>query len=322
MNNYSWLQKKIHKFVLETRFLRETIFEAESTIFSYMPKSDQHIFVCGLARSGTTVLLNALYYSGEFASLCYEDMPFVLAPNLWSKFSFFKMNKTLLERAHGDGIQISAESPEAFEEVFWRTFNEKENSIVEKFEIYVNNVNRKYKKNRYLSKNNQNIKRINLILKIFPKSKIFIPFRSPSQHSYSLCNQHKRFVDKAQKDNFIADYMYWIGHTEFGPNYEPIHKSDVKFKDHLDINHWLEQWYMTYKSCFKLYQNHKNIKFICYENLCNDKSYWDNVLTFGEIENKYSFHFKEVIKKLDVEFDTDLLIKSNRLYEQLSNANY
>ena len=26
----------------------------------------------------------------------------------------------------------------------------------------------------------------------------------------------------ATKDNFITNYMKWIGHTEFGPNYKPI----------------------------------------------------------------------------------------------------
>ena len=28
------------------------------------------------------------------------------------------------ERAHGDGIKVSTESPEAFEEVFWKTFDD------------------------------------------------------------------------------------------------------------------------------------------------------------------------------------------------------
>ena len=47
--------------------------------------SDDHVFVSGLARSGTTALLNALYQSGTFASLSYDDMPFILAPNFGQK---------------------------------------------------------------------------------------------------------------------------------------------------------------------------------------------------------------------------------------------
>ena len=76
-----------------------------------------NVFVAGVARSGTTILLNAIYDSDEFASLSYADMPFVLAPNLWSKIS--STSKHLIkERAHGDGIKVSSDSPEAFEEVF------------------------------------------------------------------------------------------------------------------------------------------------------------------------------------------------------------
>ena len=46
-----------------------------------------HVFVTGMARSGTTILLQALHDTGKFASLTYADMPIVLSPNLWSKFN-------------------------------------------------------------------------------------------------------------------------------------------------------------------------------------------------------------------------------------------
>lgn len=321
MNNYSWLQKKIHKIALGSQFMREITFDVENILSSSIQKSDRHIFVCGLARSGTTILLNALYCSDKFASLSYADMPFVLAPNLWSKLSLFKTNLPLRERAHGDGIQVSFDSPEAFEEVFWNTFCDKEKDTKENFIYYINNITKKYKKTRYLSKNNQNIKRVDLILKIFPNAKILIPFRSPLQHSYSLLNQHKRFINEAKKDNFVSDYMYWVGHTEFGPNYKSIYTSDLTFKDPLDVNHWLEQWYLTYNSYAKLYQNHKNIKYICYEKLCNSKDYWHEVLKFSGIGTFYPFDFKEALKKIDEKFDLALLEKSQRLYRQITKMN-
>ena len=95
-------------------------------------------FVSGLARSGTTILLNAIYESDEFSSLSYKDMPFVLAPNLWSKLSFaIKKDIDLVERAHGDGIKVSTDSPEAFEEVFWMTFDKGDKDTQEKFKNYV-----------------------------------------------------------------------------------------------------------------------------------------------------------------------------------------
>ena len=124
MNNYSLLEQKLHKFALSSQFMREVTFDFESKNISPSIKNENHIFITGLARAGTTILLNALYKSNIFASLSYADMPFVLAPNLWSKISFKKKDLELKERAHGDGIKVSTESPEAFEEVFLKTFTE------------------------------------------------------------------------------------------------------------------------------------------------------------------------------------------------------
>ena len=67
-----------------------------------------------------------------------------------------------------------------------------------------------------------------------------------------------------------------------------------------------------------MYQNHKNIKYICYEKLCNSQVYWYAVLKFSEIETFYPFDFKEALKKLDVKFDLALLEKSHRLYKQIT----
>ena len=80
-----------------------------------------HIFVSGLARSGTTLLMRRIYDSGNFCTLTYEDMPFVLAPAVWRRVRpRVDAGNALRERAHGDGIMVDTKSPEAFEEVFWR----------------------------------------------------------------------------------------------------------------------------------------------------------------------------------------------------------
>ena len=171
------------------------MFDIESSAVSINQTDDNHVFVSGLARSGTTILLNAIHESNEFASLSYKDMPFILAPNLWSKLSF-KKNIDLVERAHGDGIRVSVESPEAFEEVFWMTFDEYDMDM-KSLKIMCNKI--RNIKRKYLSKNNQNIRRLELISKIFPHSKILIPFRNPIQHSYSLLSQHKSLLKTQRK---------------------------------------------------------------------------------------------------------------------------
>lgn len=318
MNHYSYLQKKLHQFSLSSKLMREVTFDVESSAISTNQTDDNHVFVTGLARSGTTILLNAIYKSNEFASLSYQDMPFILAPNLWSKLPLYKKDTDLIERAHGDGIKISIESPEAFEEVFWMTFDESGKDTKNKFKNYVQLINHKYQKKRYLSKNNQNIRRLELISKIFPHSKILIPFRYPIQHAYSLLSQHKRFIKYSNKDKFISNYMKWIGHTEFGPNYIPMYDENLCYEDSLTINHWLEQWHLTYKYCFDNLKNNENVYFICYEKLCNLKEYWLEISKILDIKETYDFEFKESNKIISLEMDEDITHKGLSLYKELS----
>jgi len=318
MNNYSWLQQKLHQLALSSQFMRQAMFDIESSAISINPADDNHVFVSGLARSGTTILLNALYESEEFASLSYKDMPFVLAPNLWSKLSFNTKDINLVDRAHGDGIKVSIESPEAFEEVFWMTFNEGDKDTKDKFKNYVQLINHKYQKKRYLSKNNQNIRRLELISNTFPNSKILIPFRNPIQHAYSLFYQHQRFNEDSKKDSFISNYMQWIGHTEFGPNYTPIHDRNLFYTDDLNINHWLEQWHLTYQASYKSLKNNGNVYFICYEKLCNSNEYWLKILEILNLTEAYNFEFKESYKDISIEMNEELVSRGLSLYSQLS----
>ena len=321
MNNYSWLEQKLHKFALSSQFMREITFDFESTNTAPSIETGDHVFITGLARSGTTILLNALYKSNIFASLSYADMPFVLAPNLWSKISFKKKDLELKERAHGDGIKVSTDSPEAFEEVFWKTFAEENDyELEEKFRIYVGNILYKYKKERYLSKNNQNIKRVELINSIFSNSKILVPFRDPIQHAYSLLTQHKKFIEESKNDKFISKYMKWIGHTEFGPNYIPIYNLNLNFQNDLEINHWIEQWYLTYSNSFKSLKNKKNIYFISYEKLCSTKDYWFQIQKLANIENPYDFEFKESKKDVLCNINEGLKEKALTLYFDLNGS--
>jgi hypothetical protein len=322
MNNYSWLEKKLHKFALSSKFMREVTFDFEITNISSSSETENHVFITGLARAGTTILLNALYKSDIFASLSYSDMPFVLAPNLWSKISFLKKDLELKERAHGDGIKVSTKSPEAFEEVFWKTFGEEEyEELEDKFRVYLGNIVHKYKKERYLSKNNQNIKRVELINSIFSNSKILIPFRDPIQHAYSLLTQHEKFIELSKNDKFISKYMKWIGHTEFGPNYIPIYNQNLCFHNDLEINHWIEQWCLTYRTVSQSLKKKKNLYFISYEKLCLNKDYWFQIQKLVNIEKPYDFEFKESKKDISLNIDKELRAKAMSLYSDLNDLN-
>lgn len=320
MDNYSWLQKKLHYLALSSQFMREAAFDIEKNIET-SSFDDNHVFVSGLARSGSTILLNALHKSSEFASLSYLDMPFILSPNLWSKISgnVSKRDIEFHERYHGDGIKVSVESPEAFEEVFWKTFDIRNKETKKDFEKYVNLIVSKYRKKRYLSKNNQNIRRVLSIAEIFPRSKILIPYRDPLQHANSLLNQHIKFINESEQDPFIADYMKLIGHTEFGLNYIPIVDNGLNYEDSMDINHWLEQWYLTYKRSIEEAANKENIYFICYEKLCRSHSYFSKILNLLDIRKGYDFEFKESSKNIDAKLNNSILSSSMNIYEELNN---
>ena len=148
-------------------------------------------------------------------------------------------------------------------------------------------------------------------------SKILIPFRNPIQQAYSLLSQHQKFIVSAKNDKFVSDYMRWIGHTEFGPNYIPIHNKNLFFEDYMDINHWLEQWILTYQNCFEKLKDTKNIYFICYEQLCASKDYWLDVSHLLNIKNKIDFKFKESQKEILNEIDYGISEKGLSLYSEL-----
>ena len=142
-------------------------------------------------------------------------MPFVLSPN-FTKF-FQKKNVIKKERMHGDGISYDINSPEAFDEIF---FNSNDEFIKNELVNYLNLICLSEKKDKYLSKNNLNYKRIDLISKLLPNCIFLTPIREPLQHSQSLLKQHLNFTHLQKQDNFILRYMNYLGHNEFGLNHK------------------------------------------------------------------------------------------------------
>lgn len=81
----SALDRALHRLALGSPAVAEIAFGLDRIVSRAGPGDPEarHVFVCGLARAGTTALTRRLHASGAFASLTYRDMPFVLAPNLW-----------------------------------------------------------------------------------------------------------------------------------------------------------------------------------------------------------------------------------------------
>ena len=265
MDNYSKSQKFLHDFVLNKKFINKSLFELEKILYlkNIEIKDHSHIFITGLPRSGTTTLLNFLYSTNEYASLTYKNMPFVLSPNFSNLFN--RKNIIKKQRIHGDGILYDINSPEAFEEVFFNLGNDfVKNELLNYIQLICLSQNKKL----YLSKNNLNYKRIDLISSIFNNSKFIIPIREPLQHAYSLLNQHLNFCKLQKKDDFIKRYMNYLGHNEFGLNHKPWN-APKNFKKLEDLDYWLEQWFLFYQNIFDKYEFYQNCHFIIYENLEN-----------------------------------------------------
>lgn len=273
MSEYSLLDRILHNLALNLQAVRHASFDIERSMVRINSENiaqQPHVFVTGLARAGTSILLRILYQSGDFACQTYRDMPFILSPQLWRMLSGgWRKPGEARERAHADGMLVDFDSVEAFEEVFWLTFagdlyvhddylsaHQVDEDVASNFNDYIAIVIAAEKQRgaqRYLSKNNNNLLRLPGLAKAFPVAHIIIPFRTPLQHAHSLLRQHQNFSRTQIADPFIAKYMRWLGHFEFGLDYRPFTFGDaedgqhIKKRDTGSLQHWLEHWTKIYQ---------------------------------------------------------------------------
>lgn len=123
---YGTVNRILYRIAFRAGTAQHALSDVEEAIFADQLKgvtAKDPVFITSLPRAGTTILLKFLWQTGHFASHTYQDMPFVLCPLIWSRYSGqFADEIEPTERAHGDGIKVSGESPEAFEEMIWKYF--------------------------------------------------------------------------------------------------------------------------------------------------------------------------------------------------------
>ena len=252
------------------------------------------IYVSGLARSGTTIVLETLSKDTKLATHRYKDFPFVMTPFCWDTFTrLFSSEQVPVERPHKDQIKISQSSPDAFEEPIWQHFfpclhDLKSLSILDDtiskpdFEQFYREHIKKIlcirKGERYLAKGNYNLTRIRYILKIFPDAKMVVPIRHPKSHVESLVRQHQLFLEYAKGNPQVAEYLKAAGHYEFGPQRCPVildHDSGSRtiaaWENGDDTLGYSIQWTALYKYVLELSQNEtisNQLYIIRYEDLC------------------------------------------------------
>jgi len=294
-NSYSQLDQTLHQIAFNTYTAQVNLANLEDRLLNQKLadcKNEKPVFITALPRAGTTLLLECCASSPEFAAHCYRDMPFVMIPYLWSRFSqTFQRQIKSTERAHGDGMKISPDSHEALEEVVWQTFwqrhyhrdrlipwdYEKNEEFKQFFDSHLRKIillrgQSSINSTRYVSKNNANIARIKILRQLYPNATIIVPFRDPLQHASSLLQQHLNFSKIHQEDRFASEYMKAIGHYDFGQNLRPIDfdgwYDHRQTEDPKSLAFWLEYWLAGYKH---LLQNDSElINFFDYDKLCQN----------------------------------------------------
>jgi hypothetical protein len=229
------------------------------------------IYVTGLARAGTTIALEILASHRNVATHLYRDFPPVFTPWWWNWFveKSRRGPPVAAERAHKDGIMITADSPEAREETIWMAFfphahdparsnvldRDADNPVFEKFyRDHIRKLLAARGRQRYLSKGNYNVTRIAYLHKLFPDARFVIPVRDPVWHIASLMKQHRLFCAGERGNKRAVDYMRRAGHFEFGLDLRPINCGDgdnvreiqALWEAGEDVRGWARYWAMIY----------------------------------------------------------------------------
>jgi hypothetical protein len=285
--DYSALDRLLHRLALASPARAEMMHDIERGMFLRKTPADTgaHVFVTGLARAGTTILMREIHRTGAFGSLTYADMPFVLAPNLWARLNRKGQRPGVrAERAHGDGIEVDTHSPEALDEVYWRVFaggdyiapdglspHTPDADLIAGYRDLIRLVMLKTGRARYVSKNNNNILRLGALAAALPEAAFLVPLRRPLDHAASLLGQHERFLGS---DAFTRDYMTWLGHHEFGATHRPFLFGARPAGDPMTLDYWLGLWIAAHRALDPVEAACPNVTFVPYEALSADPAVW------------------------------------------------
>jgi Sulfotransferase family len=219
---------------LETRLLADELSEV---------RIDRPIYVAGLARSGSTILLELLARHPDVVSHRYRDYPPVFTPYMWNRLLERTPQREVepAERSHQDGIKVTPDSPEALEEVLWMAFfpqlhDPAHSAVLDRhtrhpaFESFYRDHIRKLLRvrggRRYLAKGNYNVTRLGYLLEIFKGARFVIPVRDPRWHIASLIKQHALFCAGGEQNPKTVRHLQRVGHFEFGLDRRPVNAGD------------------------------------------------------------------------------------------------
>lgn len=247
---------------LETRWVRAR---------TEMPIIDRPVYICGLARSGTTIVLEMLSQHPDAGSHRYIHAPVPYLPCWWGGVASKRRRvPPPVERMHKDGIMVSRYSPEAVEEPLWVTFfdglHDEECSHIldghisnEAFEAFYRDHIRKLLlgqgRSRYVAKNNYLVSRTEYLLRVFPDARFLVMIRNPVNHIASMLRQNRIFEEVERTNPRTAKMIQLIGHYEFGNHRicinvgdtDLVHKIRRLWSSNNHIQAWATYWASVYQ---------------------------------------------------------------------------
>lgn len=337
--DYSYWTQLLHTLILDNYNIGKFFFEKESKRLSKteITPPNSFVVVTGLARAGTTALMNLIYDPEKFHALSYANMPFLLAPNLWRKIYQAKSSKGK-ERAHGDAIFINENSIEALEEYFFKVFLDdtyiKKESLVthevtgELFKKYLRYQelfkSKRTDKTTYLAKNNNFILRYESMRSLDKDFQVILIFRNPICHARSLLAKHKLFTLKQTEDKFVLEYMNWLGHYEFGRHHKYFDlgsKSESPNYEKSSLNYWLVIW-LNYHTYILRFVNDENLFLVHYDDLSNRPNELRELLGEKlnvdlELEEERQFQPTNIMQEGWDDVNPELLAKCHAVYQEL-----
>lgn len=324
---------------LETKLLKYDIIDI---------KLDQPIFVTGMARSGTTILLEFLNSFDKTCSYHYGDYPLIHVNYFWNSLrKLIPGNSKKIERAHKDRIMINQSSPEALDEIVWMSFfkdlhNPETLNVLDakttnpEFELFFANALKKLlalrMARRIVLKNNYLITRLPYLLKTFPDAKFIIPIRKPEAHIASLMKQHRLLKKEQEKDPRGIRYMRRHGHFEFGVDFRPINtgKADevmALWKDEETLKAYALYWSQLHEHLIKTLESDETVKSACclvsYETLCEKpKATLSDIAAFCDLnEPEVIQHWSSEISSPDY-YNPDFTSDESKAIKKLTDATY
>jgi Sulfotransferase family len=272
---------------LESRVLGEELAEVPIV---------QPVFIAGLPRSGSTILLEILADAAGFTAHRYADFPLLWTPYWWNWLSQRLPVATAapVERAHRDRILVNRDSPEAFEEPLWQQafpflHQEQQSEILDAdignpaFEsLFIDHIRKLLLVRgaaRYVSKGNYSLLRIGYLGRLFPDARFLVPLRAPAAHVASLIKQERLYADAPDA---VLRHIGRIGHHEFGRQRRVLHAGDAaafaltrtEFADGRLAQAWMRTWVQAYGWLeSKLQQDPQlaeRVQLVAYDRLCGD----------------------------------------------------